>query len=88
MENARSNVYVVANDIMTYSYWNVVKQIVKRELKGSVKAKYGHTLSKNQHRIIGSVWHRDFHRKYIKLHAALCYISTGCFGREKNWRFY
>lgn len=52
LENARSNGYVIANDIMTYAYWNVGKRIVKRELKGSVKAKYGHTLSKDLHRII------------------------------------
>lgn len=31
LENARSNAYVVANDIMTYAYWNVGKQIVEFE---------------------------------------------------------
>ena len=41
LENARSNAYVVANDIMTYAYWNVGKRIVEQELKGSAKAKYG-----------------------------------------------
>ncbi len=41
LENARSNAYVMANDIMTYAYWNVGKRIVEQELKGSAKAKYG-----------------------------------------------
>lgn len=41
LENARSNAYMVANDIMTYAYWNVGKRIVEQELKGSAKAKYG-----------------------------------------------
>ena len=41
LENARSNAYVVANDIMTYAYWNVGKRIVEQELRGSAKAKYG-----------------------------------------------
>ena len=41
LENARSNTYVMANDIMTYAYWNVGKRIVEQELKGSAKAKYG-----------------------------------------------
>lgn len=31
----------MANDIMTYAYWNVGKRIVEQELKGSAKAKYG-----------------------------------------------
>ena len=35
LENARSNAYVVANDIMTYTYWNVGKRIVEQELKES-----------------------------------------------------
>lgn len=41
LENARNNAYVVANDIMTYAYWNVGKRIVEQELRGSAKAKYG-----------------------------------------------
>ena len=41
LENARSNAYMVANDIMTYAYWNVGKRIVEQELRGSAKAKYG-----------------------------------------------
>lgn len=41
LESARSNAYVMANDIMTYAYWNVGKRIVEQELKGSAKAKYG-----------------------------------------------
>ncbi len=41
LENARSNAYMVANDIMTYAYWNVGKRIVEQELRGSTKAKYG-----------------------------------------------
>ena len=41
LENARSNAYMMANDIMTYAYWNVGKRIVEQELKGSAKAKYG-----------------------------------------------
>ena len=41
LENARSNAYVMANDIMTYAYWNVGKRIVEQELRGSAKAKYG-----------------------------------------------
>lgn len=41
LENARSNAYAMANDIMTYAYWNVGKRIVEQELKGSAKAKYG-----------------------------------------------
>ena len=41
LENARSNTYVMANDIMTYAYWNVGKRIVEQELRGSAKAKYG-----------------------------------------------
>lgn len=41
LENARSNAYVMANDIMTYAYWNIGKRIVEQELKGSTKAKYG-----------------------------------------------
>lgn len=41
LENARNNAYVVANDIMTYAYWNVGKRIVEQELKGTAKAKYG-----------------------------------------------
>lgn len=41
LENARSNAYMVANDIMTYAYWNVGRRIVEQELKGSAKAKYG-----------------------------------------------
>lgn len=41
LENARSKTYVMANDIMTYAYWNVGKRIVEQELRGSAKAKYG-----------------------------------------------
>lgn len=41
LENAKSNAYVIANDIMTYAYWNVGKRIVEQELRGSAKAKYG-----------------------------------------------
>lgn len=41
LETARSNAYVIANDIMTYAYWNVGKRIVEQELRGSAKAKYG-----------------------------------------------
>lgn len=41
LEDARSNAYMVANDIMTYAYWNVGKRIVEQELRGSAKAKYG-----------------------------------------------
>ena len=41
LENARSKAYAMANDIMTYAYWNVGKWTVEQELKGSAKAKYG-----------------------------------------------
>lgn len=44
LESARSNAYVMANDIMTYAYWNVGKRIVEQELKGSAKAKYDRIL--------------------------------------------
>ena len=33
LENARINAYAVANDIMTYAYWNVGKRIVEQELR-------------------------------------------------------
>ena len=41
LRKARNTAYVMANDIMTYAYWNVGKRIVEQELKGRAKAKYG-----------------------------------------------
>lgn len=41
LENAKNTAYLMANDIMTYAYWNVGKRIVEQELKGAAKAKYG-----------------------------------------------
>ncbi len=41
MENARNTAYIMANNIMTYAYWDVGKRIVEQELKGATKAKYG-----------------------------------------------
>lgn len=41
LENARNTAYVMANNIMTYAYWDIGKRIVEQELKGARKAKYG-----------------------------------------------
>lgn len=41
LENARNTAYIMANNIMTYAYWDVGKRIVEQELKGATKAKYG-----------------------------------------------
>lgn len=43
---------IMANNIMTYAYWDVGKRIVEQELKGATKAKYGS--------YIISGWHSNY----------------------------
>ncbi len=46
LDEAKSKTYEVANNIMTYAYWNVGKRIIEQEQKGNRKAKYGSYLIK------------------------------------------
>lgn len=41
LDNARNATYIMANNTITYAYWDVGKRIVEQELKGATKAKYG-----------------------------------------------
>ena len=46
LDEAKSKTYEAANNIMTYTYWNVGKRIIEQEQKGESKAKYGSYLIK------------------------------------------
>lgn len=46
LENARNNIYRVANSAMVLAYWQIGKIIVEHEQKGKERAEYGSSLIK------------------------------------------
>lgn len=60
LDDAKNKIYAVANNIMTYAYWNVGKRIIEQEQKGESKADMVHILLSGFHRNFQKSMELDF----------------------------